>query len=406
MQHRARLLALAVSLPFLACFAPPGEGPFAKLSLPEALAKAGETKKVVMVDVFTTWCGPCKKLDAETWPDARVSAWLGEHAVAIKLDADREKETAKQHRIGAYPTLLFLKPDGTEIGRLVGFRPPETFLKEAGDLLAGKTPLDALREKVAQGGENDPMLRQDLGEALADAGRHEEALAQYLWCWDRGLEHSQSYVGVRGSFLLSRIRALAQDHPPALAAMRQRRDACEAALMGGKVTMDLARDLPELNKLCDNRAGTLRVYDAVRSRESLDQWERVAIRTWLFRAVIDDLLEAERYQDVLDGGGDYDAAVSQQIALHGFSQAVGKDDPELQGMQEMLKSRVVDDCARYYQALLGTAQTEAARALGQRLIDFDPRASTYAILARCADSAKVPAEAAALRERARQAPRD
>ncbi len=406
MQHRARLLAPAVCLPFLACFAPPVEGPFQKLSLSAALAKAGEAKKVVMVDFFTTWCGPCKKLDQETWPDARVSAWLGEHAVAIKLDAEREREAAKQHRIGAYPTLLFLKSDGTELGRLVGFRPPETFLQQAGDLLAGKTPLDALKQKVAQGGEDDPMLRQDLGEELADAGRHEEALAQYLWCWDHGLEHSLSYGGVRGSFLVSRIRDLAREYPPALEAMRQRRDACEAALLNGKVTLELARDLPTLNGLCDDGQSTLRVYDAVRVRENLDQWERMAIRMWLFRAVLDDLLAAERYQEVLDGGGDYNAAVDQQIAMHGFQKAAVKDRPEAQDMEGMLKRRVVEDCSRYYQALLGTARAEDARALAQRLIDFDPRAGTYQVLIQRADAAKAPDEAAALRKRGQDAPRD
>jgi thiol-disulfide isomerase/thioredoxin len=398
MKRCARLLAIAVCLPFLAAFAL-AEGPFAKLSLAEALAKAGEGKKVVMVDFFTTWCGPCKKLDAETWTDARVNGWLAEHAVAIKLDAEKEKDAAKQHRIGAYPTMLFLKPDGTEVGRLVGFRSPERFLQEAGDLLGGKTPLDTLREKVAHGGENDPRLRQDLGDELAEARRYEEALEQYLWCWDHGLEHDDSYGG-RDSFLISSIAELRWKYPPALEALVQRRDACEKSLLEGAVTFRLAQDLAMLNDALDDNASTLRVYDTLRARKDLDSRAQSSVQYGMFDKVRDELLKAGRYQDVLDGVGDYGSAVDRGFQLYEDMKVRLKDD-ELAAAY--MKWNAVTEGAAYYEALLGTGQTDAARALAERLIAFDPREGTFKHLAKRADKVKASDEAAALRERGKQA---
>jgi thioredoxin-related protein len=208
------------------------EGPFKQLSLADALTQAGAAKKVVMIDYFTTWCGPCKQLDSETWKDERVRAWLAANTVALKLDAEKEVETAGKHHVQAYPTMLFLRPDGTELGRIVGFRGAEDFVKQAGDVLAGKGRIDQLQGQLAAGGGSDLMLRNDLGDELAQAGRDAEALEQYLYCWDHGVD-DPGFRGVRASFLLGDIVSLGRSHPPALDALRQRRDACEAAVTGG-----------------------------------------------------------------------------------------------------------------------------------------------------------------------------
>src|SRR4030095_3229728 len=116
-----------------------GDGPFQDLSFDAALKKAAAEKKLVMIDFFTTWCAPCKQLDATTWKDDGVTRWLAEHAVALKIDAEKEEKLADRFDIEPYPTLLFLHSDGKEADRLVGYRDPERFLKEAALVLAGKS---------------------------------------------------------------------------------------------------------------------------------------------------------------------------------------------------------------------------------------------------------------------------
>lgn len=104
--------------------------PFRALAYPAALEAARAEQKLVLVDFFTTWCPPCKKLDRETWPDPRVAKWLGERTVALKVDAEKDAELARRYRVEVYPTIVIAKADGSEIDRILGFLPPEQFVAE------------------------------------------------------------------------------------------------------------------------------------------------------------------------------------------------------------------------------------------------------------------------------------
>src|SRR5258708_1224581 len=102
--------------------------PFSDLSFDAASKKAAQSGKIVFVDFYTTWCGPCRLLDKRTWTDAAVIQALEQKTVALRLDAEKETELAARYRIEAYPTVVLIKPDGTELDRLVGYRDPKTFL--------------------------------------------------------------------------------------------------------------------------------------------------------------------------------------------------------------------------------------------------------------------------------------
>lgn len=105
-------------------------GPFRDLAYTAALEAARAEQKLVLIDFFTTWCPPCKKLDKETWPDPRVAKWLSERTVALKVDAEEDADLARLYRVEAYPTIVIAKADGTEIDRLIGFLGPEEFVTE------------------------------------------------------------------------------------------------------------------------------------------------------------------------------------------------------------------------------------------------------------------------------------
>jgi thiol:disulfide interchange protein len=106
---------------------------FVQGSLPAALSKAESAQKLVLVDVYTTWCGPCKMLDRTTWVDEKVVQFLSEKVVAIKIDAEKGEgpAIARKYAVRGYPTLLLLNAKGEVVDKAMGYLGPAQFLSWA-----------------------------------------------------------------------------------------------------------------------------------------------------------------------------------------------------------------------------------------------------------------------------------
>lgn len=85
----------------------------------EGMAQARESGKPAMVDVFATWCAPCKLLDEGVFSRADVAEASTEF-VPIKVDGDEYPDVRDELGVSSYPTVLFLHPNGTELGRSMG----------------------------------------------------------------------------------------------------------------------------------------------------------------------------------------------------------------------------------------------------------------------------------------------
>lgn len=141
-----------------------------------AMEQARAEDKLVMVDFYTHWCGWCKVLDKKTYSDAKV-AQEADRMVNVKINAESDVATATRYGVQAYPTVLFLNPDGTVRQTMQGFRPPEQFLPLLGQVLdtSGERMQLAHRIDVAP---RDPSLRRAFADLLAIDGRWQEARAQ------------------------------------------------------------------------------------------------------------------------------------------------------------------------------------------------------------------------------------
>ena len=95
---------------------------FQKLSFDEALAAAKAEGKMVFVDCYTTWCGPCKMMTERVFPLKEVGDYLNGKFVCVKFDMEKGegKELAAKYYVNSYPTFLVLTADGRQAHRLVG----------------------------------------------------------------------------------------------------------------------------------------------------------------------------------------------------------------------------------------------------------------------------------------------
>src|SRR5262249_48532222 len=153
----------------------------------------------------------------------------------LKLDAEKQgRDAARRYKINAYPTLLLLKADGTEVDRIVGYRAPAKFMEEFNAGVAGKPALVRAAEAVASvpaGGRDAVQARYSCAKTLAQNSKYQDALEQYLWCYDEGMIKEASFAGVRVSFLTRDLGQLAAKYPPAREALTVRRDAAKARLL-------------------------------------------------------------------------------------------------------------------------------------------------------------------------------
>ncbi|MCE7935314.1 MAG: thioredoxin family protein [Chlorobi bacterium CHB2] len=137
--HKAMVIALGTLLTAGLLLAANGQVQWTTAS--EAFAQAKSSKKKIVLDVYTDWCGWCKRMDKSTYGDAGVAAYLGEKYVAAKMNPEKEgtveyqgknytqAEFAQALGISGYPATAFFDEDGELLTVIPGFVQPADFQK-------------------------------------------------------------------------------------------------------------------------------------------------------------------------------------------------------------------------------------------------------------------------------------
>lgn len=105
-------------------------------------------KKYVLADIYTDWCGWCKRLDRDTFADPQMMAYLNSKFVCVKVNAERPngQPVATKYKVNGFPCALVFDPSGKIIGKLSGYLKPGDYKQALEDLIA-HPPSDPLAEE-------------------------------------------------------------------------------------------------------------------------------------------------------------------------------------------------------------------------------------------------------------------
>lgn len=138
----------------------------------EAQEKAKAEQKLIFVDAFASWCGPCKRMAANVFPDPQVGDYFNANFINLKIDMEKpeNREFAGKYPVSAYPTLMVLDAEGKVVLKQVGAMNAEGLIA-FGQKASGKTDTSKDFEKEYADGNRDPQFLLDYVRALNRANK-------------------------------------------------------------------------------------------------------------------------------------------------------------------------------------------------------------------------------------------
>ena len=142
----------------------------------EVIQMAKQQGKLVFIDCYTTWCGPCKIMANNEFVKKEAADYFNEKFVCAKYDMEKGDgpDMASKYQVRAYPTFLILNDEGEMVHRVVGASSLPDFIKKVDEGLQGKTLADYRRE-FAAGERSEAFLREYI-EVLTDKYLEDEAM--------------------------------------------------------------------------------------------------------------------------------------------------------------------------------------------------------------------------------------
>ncbi|WP_160136604.1 thioredoxin family protein [Chryseobacterium sp. c4a] len=130
---------------------------FQELPFKEIIAKAKKEKKLVFIDAYASWCGPCKMMEKNVFPQKSVREYFNTNFINARFDMEKGegRDLASKFGVRSYPTYLFLNGEGELVSRNTGYMEESMFVAMAQDINSQGSKKGSLKERFANG-EKDP----------------------------------------------------------------------------------------------------------------------------------------------------------------------------------------------------------------------------------------------------------
>ncbi len=122
------------------------------------LQEAGKENKLIFLDAYAEWCGPCKWMAANVFTDPEVGAYMNEHFINAKIDMEKGEgpDLQEKYMVKAYPTYIFVNSKGELVHRFCGSMPKEKFLAKVRNALTEDSTYAFITEKFEKSPKDDP----------------------------------------------------------------------------------------------------------------------------------------------------------------------------------------------------------------------------------------------------------
>ncbi|HBS88757.1 MAG: hypothetical protein A2W91_04220 [Bacteroidetes bacterium GWF2_38_335] len=106
-------------------------------SMDKAFERAKKENKIIFVDAYATWCGPCKYMAKNVFTVDSVAKFYNTNFVCLKIDVDIEEGTKfmKNYPVAAMPTFFFIKPTGEVVKKVMGGMEADKFYNLGKDVI-------------------------------------------------------------------------------------------------------------------------------------------------------------------------------------------------------------------------------------------------------------------------------
>lgn len=115
----------------------------------EAIVRSSQEQKMIFVDIYTDWCGWCKRMDKNTFQQPEIASYINKYYYAVKFDAEYKSSIELKNKVYNYvkngrrgyhelaatitygrlsfPTIVFLDKDMNVIQPISGYQDPKSF---------------------------------------------------------------------------------------------------------------------------------------------------------------------------------------------------------------------------------------------------------------------------------------
>ena len=162
----------------------------------ELLTKASKEHKLIFMDAYAEWCGPCKKMSKDVFTQKEAGEFFNAKFVNVKMDMEKGEGIGLSSDFGimAYPTLLFINGSGEVVHQAVGYHTTDMLIELGEAALDPNRNIGSITGRY-ETGDRSPDLLRNLAMAKYDAmdGSYSKIAEEYLatqnnWNTDDNME--------------------------------------------------------------------------------------------------------------------------------------------------------------------------------------------------------------------------